>query len=40
MSSHILMAGMSCRWDPDNGGKPTYKSYDVDINRYDLLCLV
>ncbi|CAK0786659.1 hypothetical protein CVIRNUC_009873 [Coccomyxa viridis] len=20
------------RWDPDNGGKPTYKSYDVDIN--------
>ncbi|CAL5222052.1 g4350 [Coccomyxa viridis] len=20
------------RWDPDNGGKPAYKSYDVDIN--------
>ncbi|CAL8465424.1 g4960 [Coccomyxa elongata] len=20
------------RWDPDNGGKPTYKSYNVDIN--------
>ena len=22
------------RWDPDEGGKPDYKSYNVDINRY------
>lgn len=26
-----------CRWDPDNGGKPSYRSYDVDINRYEGL---
>lgn len=31
-----LKAWCSCRWNPDNEGKPTYKSYDVDINRYDL----
>ena len=25
------------RWDPDNGTeKPTYKSYDIDINRCSL----
>ncbi len=26
------------RWDPDNGtDKPTYKSYNIDINRYAKL---
>ncbi|EIE23121.1 succinate dehydrogenase and fumarate r [Coccomyxa subellipsoidea C-169] len=26
------MISWCIRWDPDNGGKPTYKSYNIDIN--------
>ena len=37
LPEHGIRIDSACRWDPDNGGKPTYKSYDVDINRYDLL---
>ena len=24
----------ACRWNPDQGGKPKYQNYSVDVNRY------
>ena len=29
-----IRIALVCRWDPDNAGKPSYQSYDVDINRW------
>ncbi len=34
--SNILCCAQVYKWDPDREEKPSYKSYNIDINRCEL----